>query len=131
MGGFGQHGGGRRGRGRTKSLPGCQKNLVSPSFLCSQILPSSLLRNFEPDGDPLSLQRNYRFFLSFLLVTTVLDCIVFAFCWVRLVYLTQHGNRPNLGGAIKQEPACMAVLGYCFLAFWWASPLLTCIVPPF
>ena len=69
----------------------------------------------------LPVQRNYRFFLSFLFVTTTLDCLVFAFCWVRLAYLTDHGSRPSLAGAIRQEPANIVLIGYTFLAFWWAS----------
>ena len=73
-------------------------------------------------GVCLPVQRNYRFFLSFLFVTTALDCLVFAFCWVRLAYLTDHGSRPSLAGAIRQEPANIVLISYTFLAFWWASP---------
>ena len=93
----------------------------------SSLQPYVVARDSEKHGQYLGghhlrifflLQRNYRYFLSFLFVTTALCCIVFAFCWVRLVYLTHHGSHPNLGGAIKQEPACIALIGYTFLAFW-------------
>lgn len=64
------------------------------------------------------MQRNYRFFLAFLFVTTALDCLVFAFCWVRLVYITRHNDMPSFGTAIGREPANIVLIGYTFLAFW-------------
>ena len=63
------------------------------------------------------VQRNYRFFMAFLIVTTVLDALVHAFCWVRLVYITQHDDQPGFGEAIKREPAAIALIAYSFFAF--------------
>ena len=62
-------------------------------------------------------QRNYRFFMAFLIVTTALDALVHAFCWVRLVYITQHGDHPSFGTACKREPAALALIAYTFFAF--------------
>lgn len=77
------------------------------------------------------VQRNYRFFLTFLFVTTALDCLVFAFCWARLAYITQHYDKPNLGVAISREPANIVLIAYTFLAFWHAlkPPLKPLLLP--
>ena len=77
------------------------------------------------------LQRNYRFFMAFLLVTTGLDLMVHAFCWVRLVTITNRADvgpggtltYPSFGQAIQREPAAMALIAYTFFAFGWVEGL--------
>ena len=61
--------------------------------------------------------------MAFLVVTTLLDGLVHAFCWVRLVYITQHGDMPGFGEAIKREPAAIALIAYTFFAFGCAAVL--------
>ena len=62
------------------------------------------------------LQRNYPFFLAFLALVTALDSIVFAFCWVRLVYLVNHEEK-TWKQAVKAEPANVALIIYSFVFF--------------
>lgn len=62
------------------------------------------------------LQRNYRFFLCFVMSTTVLDLYVHAWSWARLGYISTH-EHVSFGHAIREEPAAMALIGYTFLAF--------------
>lgn len=67
-------------------------------------------------------QRNYRFFLLFILTTTALDVLVFVFAWLRLIWLVQHDpGQASLGDAIVREPAAMFLVAFTFLAFWCAS----------
>ena len=63
--------------------------------------------------------------MAFLLVTTVLDALVHAFCWVRLVWITQHDDHPSFGEAIKREPAAIALIAYTFFAFGCAELVAT------
>jgi hypothetical protein len=71
-------------------------------------------------------QRNYRFFLAFVFTTSVLDLWVHAWAWVRLVYICRHAH-VDLGTAIVQEPAAIALIGYTFLALGCAGhPLPPC-----
>ena len=72
-------------------------------------------------------QRNYRFFLAFVMTTSVLDVWVHAWCWVRLAWICHHDPaRPNLGGAIEQEPAAIALIAYTVLAFACVLRPLAC-----
>ena len=68
--------------------------------------------------------------MSFLVITTALDLMVHAFCWVRLAYITQHDDHPSFGEAIRREPAAIALIAYTFCAFGWGPPalLLSCCV---
>ncbi|KAK9792476.1 hypothetical protein WJX73_002427 [Symbiochloris irregularis] len=77
-------------------------------------------------------ERNYRFFFAFLVVTTALDLLVHAFCWVRLATITHQPNTPsvngqvtypNFGKAIQREPAAIVLIAYTFLAFGFVGGL--------
>ena len=64
-------------------------------------------------------QRNYRFFLSFVLVTTVYDLYIHAWCWVWLAHLSDSLHI-SISDAISHSydgPAAMALICYTILAF--------------
>ena len=65
-------------------------------------------------------KRNYRFFLTFVFTTTLLDLMVFALCWARLLGPNSNGSA-GLGTSIVREPAALALICYTFLAFWYLS----------
>ena len=76
-------------------------------------------------------QRNYRFFLLFVLTTTALDVLVFVFAWLRLIWIMQHDpGQPSLGDAIAREPAAMFLVAFTFLAFWCGPGLGTLNIKP-
>ena len=64
-------------------------------------------------------QRNYRFFLSFVFVTTVYDLYIHAWCWVWLAHLSRSRGI-SFGDAIGTSyhgPCAMALICYTVLAF--------------
>ena len=72
-------------------------------------------------ADPVtaSAQRNYRFFLSFVMVTTAYDLYIHAWCWVWLAHLSRSLNI-SLGDAISHSydgPVALALICYTVLAF--------------
>ena len=72
----------------------------------------------SPHGCAL-LQRNYRFFLSFVFVTTVYDLYIHAWCWVWLAHLSRSRGI-SFGDAIGfsyHGPCAMALICYTVLAF--------------
>lgn len=66
-----------------------------------------------------SAQRNYRFFLSFVFVTTVYDLYIHAWCWVWLAHLS-NSLHISFSDAISHSydgPVAMALICYTILAF--------------
>jgi len=61
-------------------------------------------------------QRNYRFFILFLLSTTFLIAYFFAFCVVRIVWLVQAGN--TFIEAILESPIALVLILFTFFLFW-------------
>ena len=72
-----------------------------------------------PDSCSVLLQRNYRFFLSFVFVTTAYDLYIHAWCWVWLAHLSSSLGI-SLGDAIQHSydgPIAMALICYTVFAF--------------
>ena len=62
-------------------------------------------------------QRNYRFFLSFVFLATLLCAWVFALSLVQL-FKYRNDAHVSFGRAIGKHPASLVTMIYTFLAFW-------------
>ncbi|CAL5220885.1 g2975 [Coccomyxa viridis] len=70
-------------------------------------------------------ERNYRFFLSFVFVTTAYDLYIHAWCWVWLAHLSRHLGI-SFGDAIGHSydgPVALALICYTVLAFVFVGGL--------
>ena len=63
------------------------------------------------------LQRNYRYFLTFIFSATILCLEVLATCIANLVEIDRKDN-VSFGRAIRREPANLVLMAYTVLAVW-------------
>lgn len=67
-------------------------------------------------------RRNYRFFLTFVYTTALLDLWVFGWSLANLITNSQRNNW-SFGDAIADQPASLAIMIYAFLAIWFIGGL--------
>ena len=64
------------------------------------------------------LQRNYRFFFTFISTSTILCIYVFAFSWIHII----RGDK-GTWGSIKSDYLSDILIIYCFVAVWFVGGL--------
>lgn len=74
--------------------------------------------------DLFSLQRNYRFFFTFVSSTSMLCLYVFAFSWVNL-WKIMNAYHCNLWSAFLKSPVSGILVLYTFIAVWFVGGLTT------
>lgn len=67
-------------------------------------------------------RRNYRYFLTFVYTTALLDLWVFGWSLANLITNSQR-NGWSFGDAIADQPASLAMMIYSFLAIWFIGGL--------
>ncbi len=63
------------------------------------------------------MQRNYRYFLTFIFSATILCLEVLATCIANLVEIDRK-DHVSFGRAIRREPANLVLMAYTVLAVW-------------
>ncbi|KAK6941225.1 Palmitoyltransferase, DHHC domain [Dillenia turbinata] len=72
----------------------------------------------DPDWHHLLLQRNYQFFIMFILLSTTLCIYVHVFTWINI--LRHEGN---VWHALGKDIVSVILLVYCFIAVWFVGGL--------
>lgn len=68
------------------------------------------------------MQRNYRFFFTFVFTSTLLCLYVHAFCWVYIKKIMNE-DEVSLWKAMAKTPASIVLLVYTFISVWFVGGL--------